>query len=444
MAAPTVSDLIRARAAIALERCDQLARCTDDENPARITRTFLSPASAEVHKLVAEWMQQAGLSPRTDAAGNLIGESPAPTRGQVLCLGSHLDTVPNAGRYDGILGVLLGIAVVECLREARLPFGFEIVGFSEEEGVRFGFPYIGSRAWVGTMPPEWLDRKDRDDITVREAIRAFGLDPSPLGPPAPSTPDAPTAVTPAGNPLRPRHRRVGFLEVHIEQGPVLERLEMPLGIVGAIAGQTRMRLAFTGKANHAGTTPMDLRADALAAAAQWILDVQATGRRTPNLRATVGAVKVDPGARNVVPGVAEVSLDVRHSDDSIRRRAVDYLLQSAREIAAHATAQSGGGTIGFEVRVKDEDSAVPMDRDWVDGLAFAVGDCGYPGHIMVSGAGHDIAMIAPHMPATMLFVRSPGGISHHPDEAVIASDVTAALHSAVHFVETLSARGLVF
>ena len=239
----------------------------------------------ECHREIAGWMEPLGAGVKIDAAGNLRGfypglESTAPR----LLLGSHLDTVPNAGAYDGILGVVLAVALLENLDGRKLPFAIEVVGFSEEEGVRFGAPFIGSRALTGRLDAELLDRRDAHGISVRQAIEAFGLNPAEI-------PHA--ALT--GNIL-------GYVEFHIEQGPVLETLKRPLGVVEAIAGQSRLELTFLGRANHAGTTPMHLRYDTLVGAAEWITAVEREAKAIPGLVATVGRIEAHPGVTNVIAG----------------------------------------------------------------------------------------------------------------------------------------------
>jgi len=308
-----------------------------------------------------------------------------PGRSPRILIASHLDTVPDAGAFDGILGVVLGIALAEMAsRGADWPT-LEVIGFSEEEGVRYGVPFIGSRALVGTL--------DAATIQIAEPeIRSFGLDPRQV-PDARFSPDT-----------------AAYLEFHIEQGPVLESLQLPLGIVNAIAGQSRLTVTFEGQANHAGTTPMSLRRDALTAAAAWILDVERYATAHDGLVATVGRVDVTPNATNVVPGSVKASLDVRHGCDEIRLAAVRELTGSLTHCVQHL-----------------DQAAVPMDEGLRARLTKAVEACGCPVHHLTSGAGHDAMIVAPHIPACMLFLRSPGGISHSPLEAVLADDVEAAL-----------------
>jgi allantoate deiminase len=387
-----------------IERCRELAECTEEAG--FTTRTFLSPPMRDVHARLGAWMERAGMSVRVDAAGNLRGRYAAVEAGApCLFIGSHLDTVPRAGAFDGILGVVLGVALVERLAGRRLSFSIEVIGFSEEEGVRFGIPFIGSRAFVGD-PVE--------DPRVAEAIRAFGLDPL----------RGDAGVN--GNAL-------GYLEFHIEQGPVLERLGLSLGIVETIAGQSRWEVVFQGESNHAGTTPVEARQDALAGAAEWIGVVEREARATPNLVATVGRLDVEPGTGNVIAAIASASLDVRHAEDGVRQAAVERLLGSARQIATRR---------GLEISTEPllEQAAVPMDSALTESLQRAVADSGYPVHRMASGAGHDAMIVARRMPATMLFMRSPRGISHHPREAVWPEDVAAALAVGMRFLESLGAH----
>lgn len=375
-----------------IRRCGLLAQCT--EEPGHITRTYLSPPMWEVHRLVREWMEEAGLRVWVDAVGNIRGVS---TDGPRLMIGSHLDTVPHAGPYDGILGVMIGIALAE-----RKIAPLEVIGFSEEEGVRFGIPFIGSLALAG---------RPLKDEGILDAIRHYGLDPEQI----------PRAAI-DGN-IR------GFLEFHIEQGPVLENLKLPLGLVETVAGQSRVEVGFLGKANHAGTTPMKYRRDALAAAAEWIGFVERKARDTEGLVATVGQLEVPSGAVNVIPGSVRASLDVRHADDRIRVEALSSL-----EFAAQSYGEDRNVRVSWEERSKQR--AVDLDDGMLDALAAAAESLGHQPHRMVSGAGHDAMILARRVPAAMLFLRSPGGISHHPSEAVFPGDVDAALAVGARFLET--------
>jgi allantoate deiminase len=390
-----------------IDRCRLLAEATED--PGFITRTFLSPPMHQVHAHLRGWMEQAGMRVFTDHAGNLRGVYPSDgTDVPRLYIGSHLDTVPRAGAFDGILGVVLGVALIEKLGGRRLPFSIEVIGFSEEEGVRFGVPFIGSRAFIGDFDNDLL-------ASIADAITAFGLDPSRIGE------------------ARACDNALGYIEFHIEQGPVLESLGLPLGVVEAIAGQSRLDVLFEGKANHAGTTPMHLRQDALAGAAEWIGTVEREARAISGAVATVGRAAVSPGAGNVIPGSVAASLDVRHVDDAIRRDLVVRLLGSAEQIAKARCLK-----VSWEQRL--DQPAVAMDSALTQMLEKAVANSGHPVHRMASGAGHDAMIVARQMPAAMLFLRSPGGISHHPDETVLAEDVAAALDVGMRLLEQLEQR----
>ena len=369
----------------------------------------------DCHREITQWLNTLGAEVTLDAAGNLrgfyAGEQPSAPR---LLVGSHLDTVSNAGAYDGVLGVVLAVALVEALGGRRLPFGIEVLGFSEEEGVRFGTTFIGSRALVGRLDEELLDRADANGISVRTAIEDFGLDPREI-PRAQLQPDT-----------------VAFLEFHIEQGPVLESLGRPLGVVEAIVGQTRMDLRFVGRANHAGTTPMHLRHDALAAAAEWTVAVERTAQCEPNLVATVGRLEAKPGATNVIAGESRVSLDVRHRSDDVRGRATDALVRQAQEIA-----QRRG--LWLQGRILLEQNAVPMEPFLVDQIEEAIRKTGCEPYRMVSGAGHDAMVLAEKVPTGMIFLRSPGGISHDPAETVLSGDVEKALECGLRLLDQLAA-----
>jgi allantoate deiminase len=409
-----------------IRRCRELAHCSD--LPSCTDRRFLSPAMHDVHRRLRQWMEGAGMTVHVDAAGNIRGAY-APSsagrragRGDLddenvprLIVASHLDTVPNAGAFDGILGVVMGVAVVEACKGRRLPFVIEVVGFSEEEGVRFGAPFIGSRAFVGDLDAAILGRRDDAGVSVAEAIAAFGLDPAAL----PAARFEPPVL--------------GYLEFHIEQGPVLDGLGVPLGIVEAIAGQSRLELTFTGAANHAGTTPMARRRDALAGAAEWIGTVERHAAATPGLVATVGRIHAAPGAANVVPGVCLASLDLRHPADEARTAALARIRHQAHGIASRRG-------LALHVEVTSERAAMPMDAELSGLLERSAASAGVPAHRMPSGAGHDAMIVARYMPAAMLFLRTPGGISHHPDETVNEDDVAAGLTVAAAALDELARR----
>jgi allantoate deiminase len=364
-------------AAQVLERCEALGAISEEEG--LLVRRFGTPAMREANELVGGWMREAGLAVREDSVGNLIGRR---GDGPTYMIGSHLDTVRDAGRYDGPLGVLVALAAVQ-----RTDTPVEVVGFADEEGLRFGTAFLGSAAMAGRFDPRWLELADEDGIRLGELV----------------------AGVPAGGPPP-----LGYLEVHIEQGPVLERLGEPLGVVTAIAGQSHAEVTFAGEAGHAGTVPMDSRRDALAGAAEWVLAVERQGPL-----ATVGRLDVEPGARNVIPGSATMTLDVRDADDGVRAAAVIALRARADEIAARRR---------LDLVWQDTASipAVVMDARLT--AAFR----GLPR--LVSGAGHDAAMMASVAPAAMLFVRCRGGISHHPDESVEEADVATAIDALERFL----------
>jgi allantoate deiminase len=399
------------RAARIITRCREIAACT--EVPGEITRLFLTPPMHEVHELLRDWMETLGMTVSVDPIGNLRGFWPGLCPGSPrLLIGSHLDTVPNAGAFDGILGVVLGVAIVEELRGQLLPFAIEVIGFSEEEGVRFSKPFLGSLALIGRLDAETLARTDRNGISVRQAIQAYGLDPQQL----------PAAALAKGT--------FAYLEIHIEQGPVLESEDTSLGIVEALVGQSRMELIFTGQANHAGTTPMHLRHDAIAAAAEWIVAVEDHASSQNGLVATVGKMEAAPGAGNVIAGRVAASLDVRHADNGAREASVLAILKLAETAAARRGVHL---TYGKQL----DQPAVPLDPHLTTLLNKAATQAGFPARRMTSGAGHDAMILAPIVPSAMLFLRSPGGLSHHPDETVLPQDVEAALATAMEFLAQL-------
>jgi allantoate deiminase len=404
-----------------MQRIQALGKISDD--PDCLTRTFCSPAMRRANDVVGSWMREAGMRVRTDAIGNLIGHfPPASPKSKILLLGSHLDTVRNAGKFDGPLGVLVAIACIQHLHDSKfeLPFAIEVVGFADEEGVRYQSTYLGSKTLAGKFNPKDLKRLDRDGISMAEAIRGSGGNPNGL---AKAKMD-PTCL-------------LGYVEVHIEQGPVLELKNLSVGVVSAIAGQTRMRLTFTGRAGHAGTTPMNLRRDALCAAAEFITTVEAFARRRrgqqadSGIVATVGEITALPGASNVIPGEVRLSLDVRHAKDSVRERAIMNLKQRAAQIAHKRQ-------IKLSAEIVHQSRAVACDRYLSKLLTKAVLRHQEQVPLLPSGAGHDAAAMAAITPVAMLFVRCNGGISHHPDESVKVEDVRMAISVLGDFIERLA------
>lgn len=402
-------------AATAMERCDILGACS--EEPDRLTRPFASEAMHRAHERVSEWMREAGMEVRRDQTGNLRGRYEAAVPGRpTLLLGSHLDSVRDAGRYDGPLGVVIAIAAVRRLHDGRtrLPFAIEVIGFADEEGLRFGSTYLGSRAVAGTFDAGELDRRDAEGVGLAEAIRAFGGDPARID--------------------EDRWRDgalLGYCEVHIEQGPVLEARGLPVGVVSAIAGQERYALAFTGEAGHAGTVPMGRRRDALTAAAEFVLAVEADARGHEGLVATVGQLAAHPGAANVVPGRVNLTLDVRHADDTVRVEASRRILGRARDIAQ--TRQ-----IAVDTEPTEANPSVPCSSRLVSLLSQAVEDIGISAVSLPSGAGHDGVAMAALTDIGMLFVRCRGGVSHNPAESVTTADVAVAIDALGRFLELLA------
>ncbi|MFL5330618.1 MAG: allantoate amidohydrolase [Gemmataceae bacterium] len=392
-----------------MSRCDALAGCSDE--PGRLTRLFLGAGTRQAHELLRQWMKAANLGVRLDAVGNLIGRRTGTnTNGKIVLVGSHIDTVPNAGRYDGQLGILLGIAICEALKRKAFPRPFDVIAFSEEEGVRYRKPYLGSAAIAGQFDAKWLDLQDESGKAVRQAIAEYGLDPKKIG----ASSYAPQNIA-------------GYIEAHIEQGPLLESRDLSLGVVTGIVGQSRIWIRFVGRANHAGTTPIQMRHDALCAAAEFISGVETAAWRTSQLRATVGSMDVLPGAANVIPGTVRLSVDIRHADDHVRQRAVKELSEKAKQIA-----EARGLEVSIETAM--DQAALLSDEKLTDRLAAVLQKSGRAGYRMVSGAGHDAVMMSRLCPTTMLFLRTPNGLSHHPDEAVRRDDVVAALQVLVEFV----------
>jgi allantoate deiminase len=406
------------RAQRAIEECRRIARMS--EEPDCTTRRYLTPPTRDVHALLRGRMEALGMTVTLDAAGNLRGLwQPETSHGKRLIkrliLGSHIDSVPNAGAFDGVLGVMVALELAELARQNKLRLPMEVIAFSEEEGMRFGVPFLGSRAVAGRFDPALLELRDRDDVTTEAAIRAYGLDPAKIS-------DA--AIN---------DEVIGFFEVHIEQGPVLEAEELSLAAVTSIVGQTRFALKFGGQANHAGTTPMNLRRDALAGAAEWISAVETLAKRTDGLVATVGRMDVEPNAGNVIPGAVRVGFEVRHAADAVRNDAAEALLEQARAIASRRKLE-------LQHIPQMNQPSVPMDERLTAYLIEALEAAGVPAKQMPSGAGHDAMVMATRVPTAMLFLRSPGGISHHPHETVREEDVEAALCVGQRFVERLAAE----
>ncbi|HET6469570.1 MAG TPA: allantoate amidohydrolase [Geminicoccaceae bacterium] len=394
-----------------MARLDALAAFTDEAGA--LTRLYLSPAHEAAALQVRQWMEEAGMDARIDAVGNVAGRYEAATPGApALLLGSHIDTVRDAGRYDGNLGVLAAIAAVAVLHAAgeRLPFAVEVLAFGDEEGVRFPTTLTGSRAVAGTLDPVALDARDAEGTRLGEALRAFGCDPAAVG----SVARRPEAV-------------LGYVELHIEQGPVLEAAGLPLGVVTAINGASRFQIEVQGEAGHAGTVPMALRRDALAGAAEMVLAVERRAAAEAELVATVGRLDVVPGAINVIPGGVRLTLDLRAPADGARAAAVADLERAFRAIAERRR-------LGLTLTPSHEAAACPCDPALIAQLEAAVARAGLRPLRLPSGAGHDAMALAALCPVGMLFVRCKGGVSHHPAESITAEDAALALAVLVDFL----------
>ncbi|WP_418277466.1 allantoate amidohydrolase [Isoptericola jiangsuensis] len=426
-------DRVAVAARRVMARCDELARVSATSDA--IERVYLSAEHARVNRLAAEWMRELGMTARQDAAGNLVGRldtagAPDPDA-PALVLGSHLDTVPDAGRYDGIVGVLMALEVVRLLRVPRadgdgdgrgfvspLPFALEVIAFSDEEGTRFGKALLGSSAVAGLWRDDWWTLTDADGMTLREAFVEFGLDPARVGEAA----------------RRPAEL-VGYLEAHIEQGPELDDRGEPLAVVSSIASARRFQLVVTGEARHAGGTPYDRRRDALLGASEAALAVERICRAEHHVIGTVGRLEAYPGAVNVVPGEAHLSLDLRGELDE-RRDAV------WGSIEAELDAIMGRRGLRWQAREVHSAPAVfcaPLLQDVVrEGIVSTLPRGGDAPTTLFSPAGHDGMSIGAVTGVGMLFLRNPDGISHHPGESVSTADVALGVRALAESVLQLA------
>lgn len=400
-----------------MARLESFARFTDE--PGRLTRLYLSPSHQAAAAELMRWMTAAGLTAHMDAIGNVVGRYEGQHPGApALLLGSHIDTIRNAGRYDGNLGVLAALSAVEGFARAgrRFPFAIEVLAFGDEEGVRFPSTLAGSKAVAGRFDDATLAMKDEAGVTLEAALRAFGCDPGAISGIARRSQDV-----------------LAFVEVHIEQGPVLEAEGLPVGIVTAINGASRFLFDVTGEAGHAGTVPMPLRRDALAAAAEMVLAVEALAVSQPDLVATVGRFAPTPGAVNVIAGHVRFSIDVRAPDDAVRHAAISALTDEFRSIA-------GRRQVAVAHECTYDVPATPCHPAIVEALSASVARLGWPVRRLASGAGHDTMALAPLCPVGMLFVRCAGGISHNPAESITAEDASVAVNVLGDFIRTFDPK----
>lgn len=407
---------IAAAARRAMARCDELARVSSIRDG--IERVYLSPEHARVNRLTAEWMREIGMTTWQDAAGNQVGRldaGPADRDVPALVIGSHLDTVPDAGRYDGIVGVLMGLEVVRLLRipgpdgawHSPFPFALEVIAFSDEEGTRFGKALLGSSAVAGLWDEEWWALADAEGTTLREAFREFGLDPGRIGEAA-----------------RQPSELHSYLEAHIEQGPELDRRGQSLAVVSSIASARRFQFVVEGEARHAGGTPYDMRRDALLGASEAALAIERLCRAENHIIGTVGQLGVFPGAVNVVPGEAHFSLDLRGELDAERDRVwagIEHeldVIMGARGLRWQAQ----------EVHNAPAVFCAPLLQDIIRaGIGATLGDTAPEPPTLFSAAGHDGMSLGAVTDVGMLFLRNPEGISHHPDESVSPDDVALGI-----------------
>lgn len=403
-------------AASVMWACDQLGAVSARNEG--IERVYLSSEHAQAHTLITPWCEAAGLRTWQDAAGNLCGRMEGAKDGfPALMLASHLDTVPCAGRYDGILGVMIALAVVARFKEKRhtLPFALEVVGFGDEEGTRFGSTLLGSQAIAGGWQDHWWTLTDAEGVTLTQAFTAFGLTPSHIID-ATRSPDS----------------LVGYLEAHIEQGPYLEAQQRPLGVVTAIAGARRFEVSCIGHAGHAGTTPMAMRQDALCAASDAVLAIEAAATQHDCV-ATVGKLETIAGAVNVIPGEVQFSVDIRAQDDAQRDRAWEEIASALTRIE---TARRVTFAFNETHRATAVECAPHLQSAVAHGITAVTGDEN-PLRLM-SGAGHDAMAMASITDVGMLFLRCAGGVSHHPDESVLEEDVALAIDAMTASVMQLA------
>jgi allantoate deiminase len=407
-----------------VSRINELAAIS--ETPEHLARVFLTRAHRAAAELILGWMRSAGMRAHLDAIGNVCGRYEGERQEGLACeglpclmLGSHYDTVRDAGKWDGPLGLISAISCVAELnrRGRRLPFAIEVTGFADEEGVRFASTLLGSRAVAGTFDESALNVRDADGVSMREAMSAFGLDPDHLGAAA-----------------RVRRELLAYLELHIEQGPVLEQENLPVGVVSAIAGATRLAARLSGMAGHAGTVPMALRRDALAGAAECIGAIEEfCATDAGGLVGTVGYIQAMPGATNVIPGQVSFTIDIRAPTDAHRKRAVSDIVRRIEAIAKRRR-------LALQLDVTHENRTAPC-APWLKAqVADAIAAEGFRAFELPSGAGHDGMAMIDIADVGMIFVRCRGGISHHPDEHVELGDAAAGARVLLRLIENFRPR----
>ncbi|WP_341535022.1 allantoate amidohydrolase [Acetobacter sacchari] len=403
----------------AVARCDLLSRWPFSDTRDHLFRPFLGPGHEATCEITTSWMQEAGMTVSLDPAGNILGRYEGLTPGApALLVGSHVDSVKDAGSYDGMLGVMLGVELVDAFHRAgrRLPFALEVIGFGDEEGSRFPSYMLGSRSVAGVLPPDALAVSDRGGVSLVNALSGWGVDPDRFA-------DA----------YRAPGEVAAYLEAHIEQAPSLEEAGLPLGVVSSIAAQARYYFTVEGMAAHAGTA-MHKRRDALTASAAIVLAIEEIAARGPvDLVATVGWLSTgENSATNIVSGAVTFSLDLRAALRETRDRA-------ASEIFAAAAAICAERRVGHAVEERHQLAGAVCDQMLNEALSGAVRDvAGYEPPLIVSQAGHDAMNIAAIAPVSMLFIRCAGGISHNPAESVLDDDVELALAAMIRFADELA------
>ena len=398
---------------LATDRLSGIAKCSVDT--VGVTRFPFTPQHAAALDVIRSWMSQAGLQMHMDAAGTLIGRKQGPEGAPTFLIGSHQDSVRNGGRYDGIMGVVIGCLALEKLAAdgVELPFSVEILAFADEEGVRFPTALMGPRALAGTFDPNVLAMTDSDGVSLRDALAGFG-----------GEPDRITSLA------RDPARTLGYLEVHIEQGPVLEAQDTALGLVTGICGIERNTVTFTGDTGHAGTVPMDRRRDALVAASDFISTIHDAAKKVADLRATIGALSLHPNVVNAIPRAVELTLEIRALNDTVRHDFARF----ARSVGADI---SDSRHVGFTLERTYEQPAVPCSGDLIDALSVATEAICPTAPRLPSGATHDASAMADLCPISMLFVRCKDGVSHKPEEFATSDDMGAAIQSVAAFLRAL-------